>query len=639
MNSTAAEREPSGVFQDRVMDHQSMRRGDQRRTPEPDRRAAEPTTGRLAQLSSDLNAAPPVQRLKAQGEALGGGASNRTGLPDKLKSGVEALSGMSMDHVRVHRNSAKAGQLQAHAYAQGSDIHLGPGQDHHLPHEAWHVVQQAQGRVKPTMQLAAGVPVNDDRGLEAEADHMGAKALGAPVQRVALDGAAVAASSAAPVVQRAVWESDDKLKWKLHDGDGQSGPPTVKSTEPGQFYDDQTGMGFEDAFHYAHHLASQVLSTTGVDDEDEKETIEYESLDQSDDEDEEEKDEDLPDVGSDDGSSAPTVDLDLEDRRKIDVEAREKPVLASLLTGPTGRYPTRTHEAHEKFGVHRRTKKSGPVTITLEEVDLWVQDKLTPRERPILVEGIVEPTSTKGRTGAPDPFSGVQVYSGQGKQPKLSVKSERNTGIPDSERGHIVALELGGPDISENIVPQWAKFQGSGVWRRMEIAVLAKAIATEKAGGQLKYKVQVFYKDTGEVTPTLRTFGFPTGFKATTQVIGAKGKAPSPVDIEFHQGQAQDETDQMLSERKLSQLDAKDWDKLLDILKKKGGRSGAKAKAKPRARAAAKPKGGGRGKAPKTKTRARNRVSDVGKVSKRRSTPARGSGKRRVAKKPKRGGR
>ena len=27
------------------------------------------------------------------------------------------------------------------AYAQGSDIHLAPGQEQHLPHEAWHVVQ------------------------------------------------------------------------------------------------------------------------------------------------------------------------------------------------------------------------------------------------------------------------------------------------------------------------------------------------------------------------------------------------------------------------------------------------------------------------------------------------------------------
>lgn len=102
---------------------------------------------------------------------------NQTGLPDQLKSGVESLSGMSMDHVKVHYNSSKPATLQAHAYAQGSQIHLGPGQEKHLPHEAWHVVQQAQGRVKPTMQMRNKVNINDDEGLEKEADVMGAKAM------------------------------------------------------------------------------------------------------------------------------------------------------------------------------------------------------------------------------------------------------------------------------------------------------------------------------------------------------------------------------------------------------------------------------------------------------------------------------
>jgi hypothetical protein len=102
---------------------------------------------------------------------------NNTGLPDQLKSGIESLSGLSMDHVRVHYNSAQPAQLNALAYAQGSDIHLAPGQERHLPHEAWHVVQQAQGRVRPTMQMKEGELVNDDVGLESEADVMGSKAL------------------------------------------------------------------------------------------------------------------------------------------------------------------------------------------------------------------------------------------------------------------------------------------------------------------------------------------------------------------------------------------------------------------------------------------------------------------------------
>ena len=102
---------------------------------------------------------------------------NNTGLPDNLKSGIENLSGYSMDDVKVHYNSDKPAQLQAHAYAQGTDIHIGSGEEKHLPHEAWHVVQQKQGRVKPTVQMKGGVDVNDDTGLEREADVMGAKAL------------------------------------------------------------------------------------------------------------------------------------------------------------------------------------------------------------------------------------------------------------------------------------------------------------------------------------------------------------------------------------------------------------------------------------------------------------------------------
>ena len=102
---------------------------------------------------------------------------NNTGMPDNLKSGIENLSGFSMDDVQVHYNSPQPKQLQAHAYAQGTNIHLAPGQERHLPHEAWHVVQQKQGRVQATLQ-AKGVGINDDPGLEREADVMGAKAWG-----------------------------------------------------------------------------------------------------------------------------------------------------------------------------------------------------------------------------------------------------------------------------------------------------------------------------------------------------------------------------------------------------------------------------------------------------------------------------
>lgn len=102
--------------------------------------------------------------------------ANNTGLPDSLKSGVECLSGISLNDVKVHFNSPRPAQLHALAYTQGTDIHVAPGQEKHLAHEAWHVVQQKQGRVKPTTQLM-DVSINDDTELEREADIMGAKAV------------------------------------------------------------------------------------------------------------------------------------------------------------------------------------------------------------------------------------------------------------------------------------------------------------------------------------------------------------------------------------------------------------------------------------------------------------------------------
>jgi Domain of unknown function (DUF4157) len=150
---------------------------------------------------SENNVAPvPLQRRDA---TLPSANPNNTGLPDNLKSGIESLSGISMDGVKVHYNSPQPAQLNALAYAQGTDIHVAPGQEQHLPHEAWHVVQQAQGRVQPTMQMKAGVSVNDDRGLEHEADVMGARALGiGAVAALIRTGAGSPIAEAAVLVQR-----------------------------------------------------------------------------------------------------------------------------------------------------------------------------------------------------------------------------------------------------------------------------------------------------------------------------------------------------------------------------------------------------------------------------------------------------
>jgi|SRR5271166_4246643 len=129
---------------------------------------------RRAAAIQPKQATGPGRRVLAANAAQ---VENTSGLPNNLKAGIEHLSGVALDDVKVHYNSTRPALLQTIAFAQGTNIYLAPRQEKYLPHEAWHVVQQAQGRVQPTMQLQDGVPVNDDPGLEHEADAMGTKAL------------------------------------------------------------------------------------------------------------------------------------------------------------------------------------------------------------------------------------------------------------------------------------------------------------------------------------------------------------------------------------------------------------------------------------------------------------------------------
>ncbi|MGB3183726.1 MAG: DUF4157 domain-containing protein [Cyclobacteriaceae bacterium] len=131
--------------------------------------ANSPHARQIAQLQDKANARATT--------ASAGAKSSNSDLPAQLQHNMEAMSGVSLAGTKVHKNSAAPAQLNAHAYAQGSAIHLAPGQSQHLPHEAWHVVQQKQGRVQPTKQMKGKTAINDDAGLEKEADVMGARAM------------------------------------------------------------------------------------------------------------------------------------------------------------------------------------------------------------------------------------------------------------------------------------------------------------------------------------------------------------------------------------------------------------------------------------------------------------------------------
>jgi outer membrane protein OmpA-like peptidoglycan-associated protein len=82
--------------------------------------------------------------------------------------------------VNLHTESEQASQMGALAYAQGNDVHFAPGQynpssqsgQELIGHELAHVVQQRNGRVG-VQAKERGIPLNQDSGLESEADAMG----------------------------------------------------------------------------------------------------------------------------------------------------------------------------------------------------------------------------------------------------------------------------------------------------------------------------------------------------------------------------------------------------------------------------------------------------------------------------------
>ena len=180
-SATIADKRPATLAQNRIMASMGSGSGVQR----------------TAQLQAIMSGPAPVQRVKEDETQIKDTfVENNTGLPDQLKTGLENISGISLNDVQVYSNSSQPGELSAHAFAQGTDIHLAPGQEKHLPHEAWHVVQQKQGRVQPTKQMGDGVNVNDHPGLEREATQMGQRALNHTLQTDTPSIQSVAAPSA-----------------------------------------------------------------------------------------------------------------------------------------------------------------------------------------------------------------------------------------------------------------------------------------------------------------------------------------------------------------------------------------------------------------------------------------------------------
>jgi hypothetical protein len=189
--------------------------------------------------NTTLNNADPIQQFKPAEQ-------NHSGLPANLRSGMESLSGFSMKDVKVNYNSDKPAQLNAHAYAQGSQIEVAPGQEKHLPHEAWHVVQQKQGRVKPTLQMktnagaGAGTVQREDKDKEEKNDDV--------VRNFADDSPYMPPAeekNADPVLADVKAPADEKRDPRIHP---EPGPPEAKEA----FAESPDAKRREKSRHQAH---------------------------------------------------------------------------------------------------------------------------------------------------------------------------------------------------------------------------------------------------------------------------------------------------------------------------------------------------------------------------------------------------
>ena len=135
------------------------------------------TAGHFLRLQQQAGNRAVVEHVLKSSSSTGSKAA--AGLPASLRRRAEKASGLDLTDVRVHHDSPAPAALGAAAFTRGDDIFLGPGDERHLAHEVWHVVQQRDGRVPATGQVD-GLPANKDPDLEHEADQMAHQARPVP---------------------------------------------------------------------------------------------------------------------------------------------------------------------------------------------------------------------------------------------------------------------------------------------------------------------------------------------------------------------------------------------------------------------------------------------------------------------------
>jgi len=230
----------------------------------------------------------------------------------------------------------------------------------------------------------------------------------------------------------------------------------------------------------------------------------------------------------------------------------------SKATKKRKRCPRKKKQDRQKFVKTTKTFKGSPDRKKGDEVEI-IREEVHHESgmfRPTQVSGIVRPRETKGRSKAPEPAAGPKVAIAW---KKVGDKQTRDTGIVDAQKGHLMALELGGPDIPENIVPQWAQFQANGTWRQAEKAVRELAQQEKVRGNNVHYTVNCIYKEYENVSSgSAKGVFFPKAFKMTVQVLDKDKKPIGDPQVMFDNEQAQDETDDMLAERVMAKADSID---------------------------------------------------------------------------------
>lgn len=158
---------------------------------------------------------------------------NRTGIPTQLKERMEQSTGLSLDDVRVHYNSALPARLDALAYTKGNQVEIGPGQERHLPHELGHVVQQKLGAVRANARHASGEALNTDSELERQADEIGAGKRIAFMQRRENNVVQRCTEETVPEItdKDIAVEDKDAPVYQTGEGDGEKDDKLIKNLE------------------------------------------------------------------------------------------------------------------------------------------------------------------------------------------------------------------------------------------------------------------------------------------------------------------------------------------------------------------------------------------------------------------------